>query len=925
MVLNMNVTNITNVLHVCILKEKAALAAENEKLRENGKIGDIDLTVLTNQIKKDLKLSSSSKEIVRSEVAAMNNEFFEYKCLIEEVRKELDDHHFVVSADQYQILSDMSSQMAKVQNEDLLRAQWAELWNFAIPTNTQRLKELGEQVKFKSEIIENLVKKGAEIVYLGQKLSEIIESFPKKSAVVFSFHWNTAKGDRDLWTAFETALSMSEDDDQVFLLYDLEMHDEAHSPSSLKCYENGKFRNVLQELERAQSMPLAFAETVDSKNSVVAGKKTRFETACPRSYCTKKKVSWQCGRCLMKLDYCFLDKRLYCACGNVEIDEMKFRCGNADHKHELVAFEKDAIADVVNNLKSFDGLTILILGETGVGKSTFINGFANYLQHETLGEAKASETLLSPVKSTFVITNDDFEQITVTTGAEDNESQVIGQSATQSTKAHVFNYKGSVDVRLIDTPGIGDTRGIEQDKENFQNILAYISYYEEIHGICILLKPNNSRLTVMFEFCVKELLTHLHRNAARNIVFCFTNARNTNYRPGDTFPALKTLIENEDSVSIDLRKDIIYCMDNESFRYLAACKHGITFDEEEDTLYAASWEKARTETDRLMDYVRSLEPHRVKDTISVNEVRARILDLTKPLAEIAKVIDVTVANMKDNQDDIENNEKTAEEIKDAINIQVPTLERQNLGHPRTVCTSLNCCTSHKLDGNDVKQFTIHCHTHCYLQGVQADSINNPDLKNCLAMQRSGGHSCSVCGCDWNTHMHVTYEMITVTKDGEDANAKKRFQGITDRIEMKKVAVADLETRIKELGGEKDEILRACAQFGHFLRDNSVLPYNDAMMAYIDLMIKQEREKAGLSRDFDAVNALENLKVRYQSEIDAIKRATSSLSGGGIQISIDSNTTDTLMRRLFGLKHYGDNMRRLLVEIQDAKRGTRRRP
>ena len=76
-------------------------------------------------------------------------------------------------------------------------------------------------------------------------------------------------------------------------------------------------------------------------------------------------------------------------------------------------------------------------------------------------------------------------------------------------------------------------RGPEKDKENFQNILAHLSYYNEIHGICILLKPNNSRLTVMFQFCIKELLTHLHKSAADNIVFCFTNARNTNYRPGD--------------------------------------------------------------------------------------------------------------------------------------------------------------------------------------------------------------------------------------------------------------------------------------------------------------------------------------------------------------------------------------------------------
>ncbi|CAG8843022.1 25939_t:CDS:1, partial [Racocetra persica] len=50
-------------------------------------------------------------------------------------------------------------------------------------------------------------------------------------------------------------------------------------------------------------------------------------------------------------------------------------------------------------------------------------------------------------------------------------------------------------IRFIDSPEIGDTRGVGKDKENFENILKYISNYEYLNGICILLKPNNARLT----------------------------------------------------------------------------------------------------------------------------------------------------------------------------------------------------------------------------------------------------------------------------------------------------------------------------------------------------------------------------------------------------------------------------------------------
>ncbi len=58
--------------------------------------------------------------------------------------------------------------------------------------------------------------------------------------------------------------------------------------------------------------------------------------------------------------------------------------------------------------------------------------------------------------------------------------------------------------------------------------------------------------------------------------------------------------------------------------------------------------------------------------------------------------------------------------------QVPTLERRTLRYPRTVCTSLSCHEVHEMqDGQNFKKFTLHCHAKCYLQGVQADSINNP--------------------------------------------------------------------------------------------------------------------------------------------------------------------------------------------------------
>ena len=118
---------------------------------------------------------------------------------------------------------------------------------------------------------------------------------------------------------------------------------------------------------------------------------------------------------------------------------------------------------------------------------------------------------------------------------------------------------------LIDTPRIGDCRGIEKDKENFENILAFLTCYNKLNAVVVLLKPNNARLTVAFKFCVLELLTHLHKSLVSNIIFAFNNSRGTFYRPGDSLPVLKKLLETY-KIGINLSPSNYFSFDNEAFR-----------------------------------------------------------------------------------------------------------------------------------------------------------------------------------------------------------------------------------------------------------------------------------------------------------------------------------------------------------------------
>ncbi|CAF4159188.1 unnamed protein product, partial [Rotaria sordida] len=202
--------------------------------------------------------------------------------------------------------------------------------------------------------------------------------------------------------------------------------------------------------------------------------------------------------------------------------------------------------------ESDKSINILLLGESGVGKSTFINAFVNYLKFDELKQAEKNPIVLIPVS--FIMTTDDnFTERLVkfegddTLSNEDHDN--LGHSVTQHCKSYVFTLKDDDEscgrkLRIIDTPGIGDTRGSSQDDVNLQHILSYINNLTHLNAICILLKPNNARLNIFFRSCFIQLIDLLGENTRDKIIFCFTNSRSTFYTPGNTAPALKTLLES---------------------------------------------------------------------------------------------------------------------------------------------------------------------------------------------------------------------------------------------------------------------------------------------------------------------------------------------------------------------------------------------
>ncbi|KAK9717891.1 Ankyrin repeats (3 copies) [Popillia japonica] len=538
-------------------------------------------------------------------------------------------------------------------------------------------------------------------------------------------------------------------------------------------------------------------------------------------------------------------------------------------KSKMIPVDESLLTGLSN--APIETYNILLVGETGVGKSTFINAFMNYLNFESLDQAENAKSIHALIPSSFTIIDQNFEQKRVEFGNDTNESHEPGASATQSARSYVFET-GDVRIRLIDTPGIGDTRGIGKDEENFDRLLAVIGELKDIHGICIMLKPNNARLTVLFEYCVKQLLSRLQKDASRNIMFLFTNSRSTFYRPGDTFTPLKKILSDLKSkppyITIPLGKENTFSLDNEAFRFLLARRNNIIFDEDEKENFERSWSKSAKVSINLLKYMKSLKPHKIQDTVSLNEARRLILRLSAPLAEIAGLIEDNIQTNTKYEAILSNKTKSIDELKKYLKVPRIGLKVIPLDHPMTVCINKKCVETIKVGDTIKRNYTQICHLRCYLNNIQKEVIGDLELRTCWAMiEKNGTMMCrhAACGHNFREHMHIYYKTEAYNYEDED---KIVAGNIAKNKIDNKIDVKDIENKIEELNEmnkkyriEMKIIQKSMAKFAHFLKNNAITAFNDTYRKYIEYLIDRERN-TGEGGDKNLIEGYNKLILTY---------------------------------------------------------------
>ncbi|KAL5005382.1 hypothetical protein ScPMuIL_018838 [Solemya velum] len=432
--------------------------------------------------------------------------------------------------------------------------------------------------------------------------------------------------------------------------------------------------------------------------------------------------------------------------------------------------------------------TIMMIGATGAGKSTLIDGMVNYL----LGvkwEDNFRFQLINPA---------DDEQACV-------QDQTISQTSwITNYKVHPMN--GTVDfiINIIDTPGFGDTKGLEAD----QKLVEQITYFfktadnrgmETIDAVCFVAQAPSGRLTCAQKYINDSILRLFGKDIAGNIVAMVT------FADGKDPPVLGALKE----AGVPFTKHFMF---NNSALFTSTINP--------NGFAKMFWEMGVRSYGDFFTFLPSCKTQSLQLTADVLQRRERVLTVIQGLQP---EIDKGLMDL----DELHSERKLLDTYENQIKENENFKYKSKQWHQKRIQLNrgeyvTNCIVCNRT-----------CHYPCYVR-------DDENKKDCTAMKLG---KCSVCEdeCDWSLHRNNDFRLVSYTKVVEMTyeDMKKKYEFATQKKITKEKWINSMKKKfiaLKESVCKKLEIIR---EETNFLRKHAIKSNPLSEIEYIDLLIEQE--------------------------------------------------------------------------------------
>ncbi|XP_039858424.1 uncharacterized protein LOC120715476 [Simochromis diagramma] len=446
--------------------------------------------------------------------------------------------------------------------------------------------------------------------------------------------------------------------------------------------------------------------------------------------------------------------------------------------------------------------TIMLLGATGSGKSTLIDGMINYI--------------------VGVEWEDSFRFKFI------NEDQSTSRAHSQTSEVTVYKinhqdgFKIPFSLTIIDTPGFGITRGIERDREiteQLRNLFSAQHGVSEINAVCFVAQAAQVRSTTQ-KYVFDSVLSIFGKDVAENIRILVTFADSQRPPVLDAVKASGVPLPTADDglpVHFTFNNSALFAHNRSSQN-----DDTVDEDEEEENFGQMFWEMSTNNMKSFFDSVEVTQAKSLKQTNEVLNQRRQHEIVGQAWWKLSRLRSVGLRELKETTKKLREFEAQINKNENAeFEVTVMNPKQEDAGNFSTNC----------------KKCEFTCHYPC--------PVKKDAAENCCAAMDSNG-CCTVCPskCSWEEHVSEKkkWEYREDTRK-QSVRELKESIGVTDDKMTAEALVKKLESVFSDKLPDVTELAKMSCKCEDTLKQIALKPDPLSTSEYIDMLIEEEKSEA----------------------------------------------------------------------------------
>ncbi|XP_041825333.1 uncharacterized protein LOC121629682 isoform X1 [Melanotaenia boesemani] len=459
--------------------------------------------------------------------------------------------------------------------------------------------------------------------------------------------------------------------------------------------------------------------------------------------------------------------------------------------------------------------TILLVGETGTGKSTLINALVNY----SMG-----------------VKWEDGVWFQIVEEKEEKRSQTESQTS-DVMMYQMFGFEGKTlpySLTIIDTPGFGDSRGIKQDDIISQRLLEWFRSddgVQEINAVGLVVKWTENRLSDRLMYVFNSVTSLFGKNMEKNIVALITHSDGRNPKN-----ALQALEAANIKCSRDEENQPVYFLFNN-------CQHEHRTEEEEESL-KADYKISQRGMKQFTLFLEKTGPQKLKTTIKVLNERIRLTACIQNLQDRISLTELKQTEIRQIQEALKKHEGEMKENQNfTVEVDEVYKEKEDIDGGRWGLMFYKAAVT----------CTV-CEENCHYPGCTM--ARKPE--HCEVIKKG---RCTVCTrkCPASDHVKEKRRYVTKTRKVQKTmvDMEEKYVHSKTESQSKSTLLENLGEEIKKLTAERSQLLDEA--YHHVVKLEEIALNADSVSTYVhlDFLIEKMKEEG----DKEKVQKLEKMKSR----------------------------------------------------------------